>query len=258
MSTKMTKRELQSPDSFMTHVGSWFNWAGENPRETTIGGVVLVAILVAIGLIFGSGPSDNPKAGAALSAALELADRPVVAKGAEAPEAADVEAEESFASEREKQQAIADALEAVRKEFHGTKSALSATLSLADSKYTLGDHDGALALYDEYLAQAPKSGTLRFLALDGRALALLAKKDFDGSIAAYDRLAKEAPASEDRAIFGKAKVFETQGEWEKARALYEQLQADFPAGSVARSGSEALSALNFRHPPAAPAAEADK
>jgi len=249
LSTKMTKRELQSPDKFTTTTTSWLDWATKHPRETAIAGVVLAALLVAVGLIAGGGPSTDPKAGAALAAALELADRKVEKTPAEGSK------EKTFASEDEKQKAIADAMQAVRKEHRGTTSALTATLGEADARMALGDHAAALPLYDEYLANAPKSTSTRFLAYEGKAAALKANGDVEGAMAAFDAMAAESAALKDRAALGKARLLEATGSWQKAREAYEALKKEFPDSPAARTATERIAAIDFRHP--AKAATAD-
>lgn len=258
MATKMSKRELQSPDKFMTTTKKALDWATSHPRETAIGGGVVVAILVAIGLISGGDIKVDPAAGAALSNALGLAEREVVAPGDEPSAAADGEeaSEETFPSETAKQEAIVAALVKVRSDYPGTSSALTAALSLGDAHYKLGNFDEALALYDEYLARAPKNGSLRFAALEGRAAVLQAKKDFDGALAAWEELGLQVPGYKARALLGKAILFEGEQRWDDARATYEALKKEFPDSPSARSGSQRLSALDFSHPPKdAPAAE---
>lgn len=248
MSTKMTKRELQSPDKFTTTTASWLDWATKHPRETTIAGVVLAALLVAVGLIASGGPSTDPKAGAALSAALELIDRKVEKPGAADAAAEGEKKEPTFASEQEKQEAIVKAMQAVRDEHRGTTSALSATLAQADAAFALGKADDALALYEEYLSSAPKTGSLRFLAHEGKAASLQAKGDFDGAIAALDAMAAELSGYKDRAQLGKGRVLEAKGDWAKAREAYQAVKTDFPDSASTRAATERLGQLDFHHP----------
>jgi len=244
LSTKMTKRELQSPDKFTTTAGSWLDWATKHPRETAIGGVVLAALLVAIGLIAGGGPSTDPKAGMALSAALELLDREVNANPA------DDEKDKTFPSEEEKQRAIADAMKAVRSEHRGTSSALTATLAEADARIALGEHGEALELYEAYLAEAPKSSATRFLAHEGKAAALQAKGDLTAATAALDAMAAENDSLQDRALLGKARILEARGDWQGAREAYESLKKEFPDSPAIRAANERIARIDFRHPPA--------
>jgi len=245
----MTRRELQGPDKFQEEASSVFDWAHDHPREVAVGGVALLAIIVAIGLIFG-GDSDgvDSQAGSDLAEALELVDRPVggeAAPGGEAP----------FATEKEKQEAIAAALEKVRSEHAGTSTAVAATLPLADARYKLGQYDQALALYEEYLEKAPKDAQLRFLALEGRAQTLQALGRNDEALQAWDRLAAEAPAYEDRALYGKGLLLEELQRWDDARAAYQKVRDEHADGAIARLAAERLGELDRTHPPAAAAAE---
>lgn len=252
MAVKLTKRELQSPDKFLKEAGGWYDWARQHPREVGIGAGGLLVAIVLIGVLFGGAPGKthvDTEAGRELSAALALVDRPVASEAGDA-------AEKPFANEKEKQQAIADALTAVRQKHAGSSSALSATLPLADARFKLGQFDDAAALYDEYLQKAPANSPLLFLALEGKAQSLEAKGDLDGAVQAWDRLGSQAPGYEDRALFGKASVLEQQQKWEEARAAYEKLEKDHPTSPLARMGGEKLAELNRQHPAAQAAAPA--
>lgn len=250
MATKMTKRELQSPDKFQKQAGGWFDWAHENQKQVALGAAGLLVVILAIGLIFGGKSTKAPvssEAGRELSAALTLVERPV-ASGA--PEGA----EKPFATEKEKQQAIADALTEVRRKHPGTSAAISAILPLADAQFKLGAYDQAVALYDEYLQKAPANSPLRFLALEGRAQGLEAQGKLDDAAKAFDKLGSEAPGYEDRALFGKASVLQQQGKWDEARATYEKLEKEYGTSPLARMAGERLVELNRDHPPAQAAA----
>lgn len=253
---KLSKRELAGPDKFQETTQSYLDWAHHHPREVILAGVGLLAVILVIGLVFGrsSGPKIT-KAGVELSEALELLDRPVVAPGAEAPEAGTP----TFASETEKQQAIEKALVAVREQHPDEDAARAALLPLADARFKLGKFDEALKGYDEYLSSAKEGDPMRFLALEGRATALEAKGDLAGAAEAWDRMQKDAPDFEDRALYGKARLFEREQKWDDARKLYEQLKKDHAQSPMMRLASERLATLNVQHPPAAgqPANAAD-
>lgn len=247
----MTKRELQSPDKFQQRAGGWFDWAHENQKQVALGGAALLVVILVIGLLFGGKPqkaAETSEAGRELSAALALVDRPV-ASGAPSG------AEKPFATEKEKQQAIADALTEVRRKHPGSNAALSAILPLADARFKLGEFDVAAGLYDEYLQKAPANSPLRFLALEGKAQSLEAKGDLDGAAKAFDKLGSEAPGYEDRALYGKASVLQQQQKWDEARATYEKLEKDHPTSPLARMGGERLAEINRDHPPAQAAAQ---
>lgn len=254
---KLTKRELAGPDKFQATSQTYLDWAHEHPREVILAGVGLLALILVIGLVFGGSTSEPKpsKAGVQLSAALELLDRPVVTAGAPAPEGG----APSFATETEKQQAIEQALVAVRAEHPDSDAARAALLPLADARFKLGRFDEALQDYDAYLAAAPGDAPMRFLALEGRATTMEAKGDLAAAMEAWDRMAKDAPTYEDRALFGKARLLERQEKWDEARALYEEIKSKFAQSPIMRLATERQATLNVLHPPAAgaPAGAAD-
>ncbi len=239
---KLHKRDLQGPDKFQQEAGGIFDWMHEHPKEVAMGGAGLLALILVIGLAFGGGKraDTGSAAGADLAQALELVDRPVAAPGATPPAGG----EQPFGSETEKQQAIAQALTDVRTKHAGTRTATAAALPLADAQFKLGKYDEALALYDEYLKEAPKGAELRFLALEGRAQTLEAQGKTDDAIKAWDQLADQEPAYKDRALYGKGRLLEKQQKWDEARAAYETVQKDFANGAMARLASERIAALN--------------
>lgn len=251
---KLTKRELTGPDKFQAKSQSYLDWAHRHPKEILLAGVVLLAVILVIGLVFGGKPSAYrpTKSGMQLSEALGLVDRPVVAPGTEAPTPGTA----TFASEDEKQRAIETALVALREEHPTSDAARTALLPLADARFQLGRFDEALKGYDEYLAAAPKNDPMRFLALEGRATTLEAKGDLTAAAQAWDRMQQETPAFADRALFGKGRLLEQQGKWDEARKTYEQIRTEYAQSSVMRLASERLAAINVQHPPAAGEADA--
>lgn len=246
MATKMSRRELQGPDRFQQEAGGVFDWAQNHPKEVAMGGAGLLVVILAIGLIFGGGGSDrvDNAAGEDFAAALALVDRPVGGTAAEGQEA-------PFATEREKQEAVAAAMEKVRSEHGGTSTAVAAALPLADARYKLGQYEDALGLYDEYLKKAPRDAQLRFLALEGRAQTLEAMGNTDQALQAWDRLASDAPAYADRALYGKGRLLEEQGRTDEARQAYETIRSEHGQGAMARLAAERLAVLETQQPKAA-------
>jgi tetratricopeptide (TPR) repeat protein len=257
LADKLHKRDLQGPDKFQKEAGGVFDWMHEHPKEVAMGGAGLVALILVIGLAFGGDDRSAERgsaAGADLATALELVDRPVASEGAPPPQGGG----QPFAGETEKQQAIAQALTEVRTTHAGTRTATAAALPLADAQFKLGKYDEALALYDEYLKEAPAGAELRFLALEGRAQTLQAQGKTDEAIQAWDRLAEQEPAYKDRALYGKGRLLEKQQKWDEARAAYEVVQKDFANGAMARLAAERLTEINRVHPATPPAATANE
>ena len=244
----MSKRELQGPDRFQQEATGVLDWAQKHPKEVARGGAGLLVLILVIGLVFGGGERrvDN-EAGEDFAAALALVDRPVGGEAAEGQEP-------PFASEREKQEAIASAMEQVRADHGGTSTAVAAALPLADARFKLGQHEQALALYDEYLKEAPRDAQLRFLALEGRAETLEAMGQTEEALQAWDRLGSEAPAYADRALYGKGRLLEKQSRVDEARKAYETRRAEHGQGAMSRLAAERRDALNADQPRAADSA----
>lgn len=249
MAEKITRRQLRSPDKFAQTTGGWLEWAQSHPRETAIAGAGLLLALLIVGFLFGgSGEIRVDRgAGGALSEALELVDRPV---GEDA--AGD---DEAFATEEEKRSAIADALSRIRGAHGGKPAGLTATLGLADVSFHEGKLDEALALYDDFLSRSAKGHALRFVALEGRALALEAKGSLDEALAAFSRIEAELPEQKAIGLYGKARLLERQGKWEDARSAWESLKEDFGTTAAGMEANSRLARLNLLHPKAQEASE---
>lgn len=237
MAQKMTRRELRSPDKFMTTASEWLAKVRQHPRETLIAAGGLIVALLLLGVILdGGGIKVDPVAGGALSEALALANRPV-------GEAA--EGGESFASQEERRTALAEAFEAVRREHGNSPSGLTATLGLADVRFAEGKYDEAISLYDAFLAKT-KAPHLRVLALEGKALSLEGKGEFEAALAAFDELAKAG--AEAKGVYGKARILERQEKWDEARAAWETLKEEHGLSSEGREASQRLARLGLAHP----------
>lgn len=226
MSEKLSKRELQSPDTFQTTTGRALGWAHDHPREMALIGVGLLAALVVIGVVLSRVGDSAVPGGKELAAALALVDRPV----SETTDASSSTGE-SFPSETAKQEAISAALTQVRNEHEGSTVAALAALPLANARMRLGLVDEALPLFQEFIDRAPADSPLRFVAHEGKARALMAKGDLAAAAAAWDEMEKATPAYADRAIFGRGELLERQGKLDEARKAFEAVK-DFKGGSV--------------------------
>jgi hypothetical protein len=251
VSEKLTKRELQSPDTFQTTMDRGLEWAHHHPREVSLIGVGLLAVIVISGLVatHASGGAHTLPGAAELGSALALVDRPVDAE-------ATTTSEDKFPSEKAKQEAVEGALTKVRKDHEGTATAALAALPLADAKVHLGKLDEAIPLFQEYLDKAPADAKLRFLAYEGKGHAQMAKGDLTAAAATWDEMEKKATGYVDRAMFGRAELLEKQGKWDEARKAFQAVK-ELPGGSVlAGPAGEHVSDIERLHPSTAAAAAA--
>lgn len=250
MSEKLSKRELQSPDTFQSSISRAMEWAHDHPREVSFVGVGLIVVVVIAGVAGSRIGETSVPGGTDLSAALALVDRPV----SEAAEGA-ASTGESFPSEKARQEAIAGALAKLRQDRPGSEVAVSAALPLASTELRMGRIDEALMLYGEYLANASAEAPLRFLAYEGKARALMEKGDLEAAAAAWDEMEKNAPGYGDRALFGRAELLEKQGKFAEARKAFEDVKG-YKGGSVlASAAGERISNLERLHPSIRPPAE---
>src|SRR3954465_13567171 len=99
--------------------------------------------------------SREAKAGAALAQALELEQRPIAAEGN--PQAGD----KTFPTRADRDKAVLDALEQVRKEYSNLDAGQTATAQVGFQKLRAGDATGSQAALDEFLNSAGKDHPLR-------------------------------------------------------------------------------------------------
>jgi TolA-binding protein len=206
------------------------------------GAVLLAAFAVAIGLTVSAHRSET--AAQQLGEALIAASKPVEAPPPDAKAPATKEGD-SFASENEKQEALAKGLLEVVNQHPSTVSARTALLALGDARYRLGKFTQAEESYRRYLKVAPPEDTLRAFAWIGVADALLGQKKGEDALAAARHLVDESPAGfgRDLGLWTEGKIAEELGRSADARKSYQQLKAEFPDTQLGREAGERLSAL---------------
>src|SRR5690606_14461391 len=152
-----------------------------------------------------------------------------------------------FATEEERRAALAEAFEAVRRDHGNSPSGLTATLALADIRYTEGRYDDAIALYDAHLART-KENHRRVLGLEGQAPSLAAKGDIGPAVAAFAALTQAGAEAEG--LYGKARLLEKQEKWDEARAAWDELKENLGLTFEGREATQRLARLNLAHPDA--------
>jgi TolA-binding protein len=214
----------------------------------TGGAVLLAAFAVAIGLTLSA--RRNESAAQRLGEALIAAGKPVEppapeAKAPEKPGTKETKESDSFASETEKQEAIAKGLEEVVNKYPTTGSARTALLGLGDARYRLGKFAPAEESYRRYLKESPPEDTLRAFAWIGEAYAVLGQGKGDDALAAARHLVDEAPAGfgRDLGLWAEGKIAEELRRTADARKAYQQLKAEFPDTQLGRDAGERLAAL---------------
>jgi tetratricopeptide (TPR) repeat protein len=262
-SEKMTQRELKQPDAFQRVGAEARDWLAA--RQTLVAlavGVVLVGGLIVALLSYLSTRSEA-RAAKELGSVLEILERPVVPtpEGTQAPAATGDKA--PFRTAQEQDQALVKALTDFRAAHKGTASATTAALPLGKAEYRLGNTDGALAAFADYLKNAPQNDPMRAAALEGQGYAYEAQQQYDQALASFDEMSKVDAGGylEGMGQYHRARILILQGKKDDAAAVLVKLPVDHPGSAAARLSTERtalLAAEGVKIPPPPEPAGASK
>ncbi len=133
-----------------------------------------------------------------------------------------------FVDEDERNAAVIESLEAA-KSGGRDRVAEDATLVAAAFAMRQGDFEAAGEEYTTFLAEVDEDHPLRFLALEGKGLALEAEGELDAALAAFEAL---APRSSDfyrhMALYHQGRVLEALDRKDDALAVYQTFFEEFP------------------------------
>lgn len=239
MSEKIRKKDIQAakrPDAVLVNATSLFEWIVER-RFALLGALAVVVVAVAVASFVGGRKDEaRQEIGAKLSAAMELAGRPVI-EGATG--------KDTFPSAEAKANAVKAELESVLKDGGSTPAAESATVALARLDVEAGRADAAIEKFETYLGNV-KSGGLRLFALEGLGYAYESKGDKTKAASTFARLKDVgAPAL---ALYHQARIAQESGDKNEARKLYEQVVAEYDQELIAGEARSRLELLDL--PPA--------
>ncbi|HYH94414.1 tetratricopeptide repeat protein [Hyalangium sp.] len=245
-SEKMTQRELKQPDAFQR--------VGADAREWLVGRQTLV--ILAVGVVLAGGlvvalfsyfsHRSEAKAAKELGAALEILERPVVPTPAEgAPPPPPAGENPPFKSAQEQDQALVKALTDFRTTHKGTPSAMTAALPLGKAEYRLGNAEGALAAFAEYLKVAPANDPMRAAALEGQGYAYEAQQKYDQALTSFDEMSKVDAGGylEGMGQYHRARILILQGKKDDAATVLVKIPVDHANSAAARLATERTSLL---------------
>jgi hypothetical protein len=244
---KQDRKELKKPDEFQVVAGKTMEWLVVH-RGPVLGTVVAIALLAAGAWAYTAwSNSRESKAGATLAQALEIEQRPIAAEGN--PQAG----EKTFPSRDERNKAVLDALEQVRKEYPRTKAGETALSQIGFHKLRVGDAAGAQAALEEFLKSAANRHPLRPFATESLGYAYEAQGKLDEAKKAFARLA-EADLPQ-RAAFHEARLALLENKPD-ARQRLEKVAKEYPKDPVALEANQRLEIASL--PPFTPSAEQPK
>jgi len=235
---RLTQKELRAPDAFQRVGGEARRWLEVHRTLALAAALLLVAAAVAAALTSSLSTRSAERAARALGGALKPLDRPV-GEGSSGEEA------KPFATETERDQALSAAIDSFRSQYGGTLSASTATLPLGDAQLRLGQPDGALGHFSEFLARAPSKQVLRASALEGEGFAWEAKGQLDRALDAFERLSREETGGflAGMGLYHRARILALQGKKAEAAQAYQELVTAQPATAAARMAQDRLSLL---------------
>jgi tetratricopeptide (TPR) repeat protein len=234
---ELTRKEMKGPDQFQVALGRAATWAAANEKRVAwIAAVLVAAVVAGVGISAWTG-SREKEAAALLYRALEdmegvISSVPVSALSTP-----------TFKTVEEKQRAVLAASEEVRRQYPSSEAARTATLAAGQAHFKLGEHDLAIALWEEYLRSARDGDSLRFAALDGIARAQEAKGALDQAAGTFERLASEAGFYRDRATLERARLLGKAGKAAEAKKILQAFPADFKDSQLRPEAQDLLARL---------------
>jgi tetratricopeptide (TPR) repeat protein len=238
---KMRQQELRTPDTFQKVGVEAGDWLAQRQKLIGIGAAVLLLGGMGVGIANEVSKRGEEKASQALGQALAVLDRPV--EGVEPPQPGATET--PFKTVQERDGALVTALTDFRKEHGGTRSAVTAALTLGKAQFRLGKYAEAQEAFGTFLKDAPQNEPLRAGALEGQGYALEAQQKYDEAIKSFEQM-DSAGGGEYLAGMGayhKGRMLILQDKKDEAAQVLSKISTDHPNTAAARMASERLAVL---------------
>ena len=231
---KDRQEELEQPDEFVEVGGTIVDWvlARGKPIGMVVGGILAVLLVLAVVQKMESG--DRLDAAEALYLAKK--DLP----GSSGPSAPGLVKPDDAARVGELETAVA-ALGAVATEYEGTPQAALASLHAGSALYREGRYEEALAHFE---SAATGAGPAAQFAVNSKAYALESLDRVDEAATAFETVRSSARGgAREQATLDLARVYETSGKADQARALYEEFEVEFPESALLADAQARAAAL---------------
>ncbi len=242
-SEKMTKQELRAPDAFQLYGAEASDWLMKRSQIiSTVATVLVLGGLIAALVQYFSNRTEE-RASKQLGQTLEVLERPVVE--GDLPLQAPPGEEPPFKTQQEKDQAIVKALGEFRAQNKGTDAAVTAALPLGKAEYRLGNHDGALTAFGEFIKDAPENDPLVVSAYEGQGYAHEAKGQLDQALEAFKGMAKVEAGDylQGMGLYHQARILVQQGKKDEAAQVLVDLKTSQANTASGRLATERLAVL---------------
>jgi len=235
---RLTQKELRAPDAFQRVGGVARRWLEQRRMLVLVAAVLVVVAALAAGVVSSLTNRRDQQAARGLGHALKTLDRPV-------GEAIPGDDQKPYATQAEKDQALVAALTTFRSEFGGTPPAAVGALPLGDAELRLGQADGALPHFADFLARTPASQILRVAALEGEGYGWEAKGQLDRALDAFDRMSREDAGGflAGMGLYHRARVLLLQGKKAEAAQAFQDVVTVKPGTPAATLAQDRLALL---------------
>jgi tetratricopeptide (TPR) repeat protein len=163
----------------------------------------------------------------------------------EAPAAASIGATGTFSTEEQKLNAALPKLRAAADAYPDTEAGITARYHLASSLASLGQQKDAIAQFDEVSKRAGADTLYGRMAQLGKADAQAQSGQVDAAIATWKALAdkKDANLPQDAILMGLARAYQTKGNTQEARKIFNQIVDDHPESPYVADARKELETL---------------
>ncbi|MGO8969923.1 MAG: tetratricopeptide repeat protein [Myxococcaceae bacterium] len=153
--------------------------------------------------------------------------------------------EKPYANQTEKDQALVAALTPFLNEFAGTPPAATGALPQGDAELRLGQSDGALPHFSDFLARTPPGQILRVSALEGEGYAFEAKGQLDRALQAFDSMSRDDTGGflAGMGLYHRARVLLLQGKKVEAAQVFQEVVTTKSGTAAATLAQDRLALL---------------
>jgi tetratricopeptide (TPR) repeat protein len=205
MAGKMTKKELEKPDTLQSALTKIAAYVSENkPKIYLISGIITLIVLLSSGwYIYRMNYENNAQK---LYAKSQFTGMQITLQGG-SPDQNTVKMYQDVVTQ-----------------YQGSKAAMMAYYQLGNIYYNLGDIDASIKAYTEFLKEAPEGNDWKILAYNGLGYCYEAKNDLKNALESFDNAAsiKSAGSFEGITYRNIARVYEEMQNKEKALEYYQK------------------------------------
>lgn len=197
---RISKKDLKH-DALVESVSKSARFVEDHLNKVLIGAVAVLVIVFVIGMVIRSRRATEFEANAALVTATQTLNAGLYGQAA-------------------------TLLNDVIAQYPGTRSARAASCYLGTVYYHQGDLELAMSHFEEYLTRSRERGTLRTIALEGKAAVLEERNDFAGAAGLYEQLASEAQhldPVEARYLVEAMHAHKANGDWQRVAEIAQRI-----------------------------------